>query len=247
MSHRRLWRAAALGSVLLTSSVRYWKQRLRGPLTAEQRAHWMHTSGRAALARLGIELRLEGSPPPHGLVVANHLSYLDIAILSAAMPCCFVSKIEIGSWPFFGALARMGGAIFLNRRSLASANSVAMQMRERFELGVRVVLFPEGTSTDGSRVLRFHSRLIEPAIALRAPITAACVRYAMEGGVGERELCWFGDETFAHHLWKALGAAGFEARVRFGEPRVYADRRTAASETWSEITAMREERLPAAR
>ena len=73
------------------------------------------------MAGVGIHYRVEGTPPTHGLVVANHLSYLDILILSAAMPCFFVAKMEIGGWPFFGKAARVGGTIFLDRVSLASA------------------------------------------------------------------------------------------------------------------------------
>ena len=80
------------------------------------------------LTSLGIEYQVEGQPPTRGLVVANHLSYLDILVLSAAMPCFFVAKIEIGGWPFFGKAARIGGTIFVDRSSLASAQSVAEQM-----------------------------------------------------------------------------------------------------------------------
>ena len=72
------------------------------------------------------------------------------------------------------------------------------------------------------------------------PITTAAVRYVLEGGVEERELCWYGDETFTNHLWKVLGVAGFAADLRFGEPRVYTDRRIAADQTRAEIAAMRE-------
>ena len=105
---------------------------------------------------------------------------------------------------------------------------------------IPVLLFPEGTSTDGSEVIRFHSRLIDPATSLRVPITTAAIRYAIEDGTEERELCWYGDETFVNHLWKVLGVAGFEADLRFGESHVYTDRRRAADETRAEITAMRE-------
>ena len=157
--------------------------------------------------------QVEGQPPACGLVVSNHLSYLDIIIISAAMPCFFVAKMEIGGWPFFGKAARTGGTIFLDRSSLASAMSVAEQMTERLRLPVPVLLFPEGTSTDGAEVLRFHSRLIDPATTAGAPITAAAIRYVLEGGVEERELCWFGDEQFMPHLWKVLGVAGFSAQL----------------------------------
>ena len=73
----------------------------------------------------------------------------------------------------------------------------------------------------------------------RALVTPASVRYLLEDGTAERELCWFGDAAFLPHIWKALGTPGFWAEVRFGEPRVYADRRTAAKETHDEVEAMR--------
>jgi 1-acyl-sn-glycerol-3-phosphate acyltransferase len=116
--------------------------------------------------------------------------------------------------------------------------TVAEQMTERFKLQIPVLLFPEGTSTDG-HLLPFHSRLIDPATTAGAQITAAAVRYIIEDGTPERELCWYGDDLFLPHLFKALRTPGFIARVRFGEPRIYADRRTAADATHAEVAAMR--------
>jgi 1-acyl-sn-glycerol-3-phosphate acyltransferase len=192
------------------------------------------------MTSLGIRTRLEGRPPTHGLAVANHLSYLDIVILSAVMPCFFVSKVEVDGWPFFGEAARSGGTIFLDRASRSSANAAADEISERLKLSIPVLLFPEGTSTDGSRVLRFHSRLIDPATSAGTPITAAAIRYVIQDGTQERDLCWFGDEQFLTHLWKVLGKAGFSAEVHFGEPRVYVDRRAAAAATHAQIQAMRD-------
>ncbi len=242
MSLRRLRRAVALAIEIVLSIVRFQLLRLGGPLTLERRVQWVQQTARKMLACLDIEYCVEGRAPTRGLVVSNHLSYIDILVLSAEMPCFFVAKIEIGGWPFFGKAARCGGTIFVDRSSLASAQSVAEQMTERLNLPipVPVLLFPEGTSTDGSEVIRFHSRLIDPATSLRVPITTAAIRYAVADGTPERELCWFGDETFVNHLWKVLGVGGFEADLRFGEPRVYTDRRVAADETRTEITAMRE-------
>jgi 1-acyl-sn-glycerol-3-phosphate acyltransferase len=233
----------ALGFALCQVIARYWLLRLRGPLSLERRALWMQSSSQNVLACLNVRYRVEGELPTHGLVVSNHLSYLDVPILLAAKACFFVAKSEIASWPFFGRMGTIGGTIFLNRSSRASAQSVADVMVERLKLSIPipVLLFPEGTSTDGSEVLRFHSRLIDPAIRVGAPITPAALRYLPEGGLDERDLCWFGDAAFMKHLWKLLGAGGFEAEVRFGAPRVYTDRRKAAEETRAEVTAMREE------
>jgi 1-acyl-sn-glycerol-3-phosphate acyltransferase len=240
MMLRRVRRAVALVFALALCIVRYWLKRIRGPLTLEQRAEWLQQAAYMILKSVGIGYQVEGQQPACGLVVANHLSYLDVVIISAAMPCFFVAKMEIGGWPFFGKAARTGGTIFVDRSSLASAMSVAEQISERLRLPVPVLLFPEGTSTDGAQVLRFHSRLIDPATTAGAPITAAALRYEIEGGVEERELCWYGDESFTTHLWKVLGVAGFSAQLRFFEPQIYPDRRTAADQTHAEITAWRQ-------
>jgi len=237
---RAIRRAVALAFALAMCVVRYWLDRLRGPMTLERRALWLQGSARAILRVLDIKAQVEGQPPACGLVISNHLSYLDIIIISATMPCFFVAKMEIDDWPFFGKAARSGGTIFLDRSSLASAMTVAEQMTERLKLPVPVLLFPEGTSTDGAEVLRFHSRLIDPATSTGAPITAAAIRYVIEGNVEERELCWYGDEEFITHLWKVLGVTGFSAQLRFGEPRIYSDRRMAADQAHAEITAWRE-------
>lgn len=241
MNRRAVRRAVALGGVLVLGVFHFWILRLRGPLSLEQRALWLQQTCRAVLKSAGVCLSVEGVPPTRGLVVSNHLGYLDILILGSAMPCLFVAKSEIARWPFFGRTARMGGTLFLDRSSMASATGVAGQIDERLRLPLPVLLFPEGTSTDGSRVLRFHARLIAPATAAGAPITAAAIRYQTGDGRPERELCWYGDALFAPHLAKVLGATDFSARVCFGLPRVYASRRAAAEQTHDEIAAMRAE------
>ena len=243
MTLRRTRRAVALVVEIFLCIIRFWLLRLKGPLTLERRALWSQGCANRFLSTLNIAYKVEGRPATHGLVVANHLSYIDVLVLSAEMPCFFVAKMEIGGWPFFGRAARSGGTIFVDRGSAESAKSVAEQMKERLMLPipVPVLLFPEGTSTDGNEVIRFHSRLIDPATSLRVPITAAAIRYTIHDGTPERKLCWYGDETFVNHLWKVLGVGGFEAVVRFGEPRVYTDRRVAADATHDEIAAMREE------
>jgi 1-acyl-sn-glycerol-3-phosphate acyltransferase len=241
MSLRAMRRAVTLAFIIGFSVLRFWILRLRGPLTMEQRARWLHQTCRGILKGAGIRYGVEGQPPTHGLVVCNHLSHLDILILSAAMPCFFVAKIEIGGWPFFGMAARMGGTIFLDRSSQKSATSVSRQMSERFKLPIPVLLFPEGTSTDGSHVLRFHSRLIDPATSAGVPITVAAIRYLTEDNTPERELCWYGGALFVPHLAKVLGMAGFSAKVRFGQPHIYTNCRVAAEQTHEAITTMRAE------
>jgi lyso-ornithine lipid O-acyltransferase len=239
MSLRACRRAVVLAFVLVKCIPRFWLMRLSGPRTLERRAVWLQKTGLEVLRSLGIRHCVEGRPPREGLVVSNHLSYLDIVILSAAMPCFFVAKAEVDRWPFFGKAARSGGTLFIDRSSRDSSESVAALIGERLRLSIPSLFFPEGTSTDGTSVLRFHSRLFEPAIAARAPITAVSVGYVVEDGTPESEVCWYGDDTFGPHLLRTLNSPGILAVVRFGEPRIYGDRRVAADETHNEIVAMR--------
>jgi lyso-ornithine lipid O-acyltransferase len=239
MSLRAVRRAVALAFVLATCVVRFWLMRLKGPRTLERRAQWVQKSCLAILGSMDIDYSIEGRPPTHGLVVSNHLSYLDILILSAAMPCFFVAKAEIDRWPFFGKAARSGGTLFIDRSSLASAQKVSAMIGERLNLSIPVLFFPEGTSTDGTSMLRFHSRLFEPAIVAGAQITAAAVRYVIADDTPERELCWYGDESFLPHLLKTLNTPGFSAEICFGRPQIYSHRRVAADQTYAEIAAMR--------
>ena len=238
---RALRRAVALTLTIVASFLRLGLARLGGPLTLERRAQWMHSSCRLAMTALGIRSRIVGQPPAHGLLVSNHLSYLDILIYGAALPCFFVSKAEISRWPFIGAMGRANGTIFLDRSSRTSAERVAAIIAERLALPVPVLLFPEGTSSDGTSLLRFHSRMFDPAVVAGAPVMAATVRYVNEDGAEERDLCWFGDAPFLPHLLKTLCVASFFAELRFGESRVYSHRRTASDSTHAEIAGLREQ------
>jgi len=239
MSFRAFRRAVTLAMALIYILIRSLLQRLFGPDTLERRALWIHESGIMAMRLLGIELRITGKPPEGGLLVSNHLSYLDIVIFAAALPCYLVSKIQISRWPFFGTLARAGGTIFVDRSSRASAEATTLVIAERLKGSVPVLFFPEGTSTDGTQLLRFHSRFYTPAVDGGIPVTAAAIRYLPGDDAPVSELCWFGNAAFLPQLWKALGAPNFSAEITFGEPRIYTNRRVAADDTHAEIEAMR--------
>ena len=236
-------RALTLGLLLAWCLVRSLISRLSGPDTPERRAQWNHSSAKLVLAALGVRLKIIGEPPARGLLVSNHLSYLEVLVYGAALPCFLVSKAEIARWPFFGPLARAGGTLFIDRGSRESAISVSEEIADRLNGNVPVLFFPEGTSTDGT-LLRFNSRLFIPAVEAGVPVTAAAVRYVPEDGSLERNLCWFGDDEFLPHLLKSLGGPNFSAEVHFGEPHIYTDRRSAANSTYKEVAAMRSSGAP---
>jgi 1-acyl-sn-glycerol-3-phosphate acyltransferase len=241
-----------LAVALIYCLMRFWFLCLSGKDSLERRGEWQHEAALLVMRVFGIRLKVTGNPPQGGLLVANHLSYLDIVTFSAALPVFMVSKVEIGSWPFFGTLARAGGALFVDRSSRASAEATTEMIAERLRGRVPVLFFPEGTSTDGTEVLRFHSRFFIPAVNAGLPVTAAAVRYIPADGSPESSLCWFGDTDFLPHLLKNLGGPNFAAEIQFGEAHVYDNRRVAAQQTHAEVEAMRgvsgpDEQLGAAR
>jgi lyso-ornithine lipid O-acyltransferase len=240
LTWRRVRRAVALAIVLAAIVVSWWWRRLRRRTSLCDRAKWLQRASQGVLRCLGVAIEVGGHVPARGLVVANHLSYFDILIISAAMPCFFVSKKEIAGWPYFGWAARTGGTIFLDRKSMRSARHVAGEIEKRLDAPIPVLLFPEGTSTEGKEVLRFHSRLIDPAVRAGAPIAALAIRYVVDGGLPEREVCFFGNAALLPHAWRVMVLKGFTAQLRFGEARVYSDRRAAAEQTRTEVVAMRE-------
>jgi 1-acyl-sn-glycerol-3-phosphate acyltransferase len=186
-----------------------------------------------------MRLECRGLRPTQGLICSNHLSYLDILVYAAATPCVFVAKREVRLWPAFGILARCGGTIFVNRQSRTGTGEVTRQIGAVLEAGVPVLLFPEGTSTDGSQVERFHPTLLAPAAERGAEITAAAIGYRARG-VEERDLCWFGDAPFLPHLLRTLSREDVLAKVEFFPDRnVYSDRKTAALELREQANAMR--------
>lgn len=240
MNFRAIRRLIALGLVLLLCIPRLWLYRLRGPLTLHRRAMWGHATGKQLMAAMGIRFNVSGQLPQSGLLVSNHLSYLDILVYGSILPCFFVSKAEVSRWPFFGWMSRAGGTIYVERSGRANVDSVVKQMADRFDLPVMVLLFPEGTSTDGSQLLHFRSRLFTPAIETGAPITSAAISYVAEDGTQEREFCWFGDAEFLPHLLKTLVGPRFTAEVHFGESMVYVDRRQAALATYAVVAELRD-------
>ena len=231
-----LTRAVLRLLILLCTSaqagLRFLVRRVRGPITIAERAQWLHESCRLALHRLGIEIVGDGRFPSRGLLVSNHLSYLDILVFSALSPAIFVSKKEVRAWPFYGGLARLASTVFVDRNRFADAYQAYLSMASVLSKGSVVVLFPEGTSSDGTAVLPFRAALLEAAITSREPISSAHISYAVEKGSVEKEVCYWGTMNFFPHLLRLMSLRGIRAQVRFatGAQR-FEDRKVAASAT----------------
>jgi 1-acyl-sn-glycerol-3-phosphate acyltransferase len=238
---RGLGRGAILLSSMLGAVLDFpWhEQASRRASGRKWRAEWLHRNCKEAIRRLGIELRVDGPIPESGMVVSNHLSYLDILMLSAAFPCIFVSKSEVRSWPLFGWLAQLGGTIFVDRTQRSATPRVRHHIEEVLQGGVPVVLFPEGTSSDGSRVLPFRSALFEPAVRLNLQVTPAHIHYAVAGGSSATDVCYWGEMPLVPHLFRLLSKAKITGCIRIsGRPRTYSNRKVAAVRARDEVVTL---------
>lgn len=177
---------------------------------------------------LGIRVRVHGqrSSEIPTLFVCNHVSYLDIEVLGGLIPGSFVAKAEVATWPFFSTLAKAQRTIFIERRS-GKTSSSRDEMMTRLNTGDNLMLFPEGTSSDGSRVLPFRTALFGVAQLRRdgRPITVQSVAIAYTrldgiplGRYWRPLFAWFGDLDLVPHLWQMVCLGETEAVVTFFRP-----------------------------
>ena len=182
----------------------------------------------ALLAILGARIEVRG-PVPTGpfLLAANHLGYVDVLVLGSLMPCVFVARSDMASWPIIGWLARTTDTIYIDRARRSDLLAVNAAVTERLDRGQGVVIFPEATSTDGAEVLRFRSGLLEPAMGRPTGVHHATLSYTTPAGEKPARLavCWWGDMTLVPHVLELAGLRGFTGRVDFGcEPVLDDDR-----------------------
>jgi lyso-ornithine lipid O-acyltransferase len=203
---------------------------------------WLHRSCRMVLGRLGFGIQVHGDPPQEGLLVSNHLSYLDILLYGAILPCVFVAKQEVRAWPMLGLLAALGGTVFIDRATPASAAAANVRIQQLLAAGIVVLIFPEGTSSDGTTVLRFHPSLFEPAVRTMVPVTAAAIQYSAAPHATEKDLCYYGDISFGPHLLQTLQLPAIHATVCFASPgERYGNRKQTAAQTRDQVAALREQ------
>jgi 1-acyl-sn-glycerol-3-phosphate acyltransferase len=181
-------------------------------------------------ALFGMHIRIVGKPVTGEgvLMVANHTSWADIVIFSAATPLSFIAKAEVARWPLFGSLARLQRSVFVERQRRSATGETRDAIRDRLLAGDTLLLFPEGTSHDGNTVLPFKSALLgaaEARLANGAHVKVQPVSVAFTGlhglpmGRENRPLfAWYGDMEMVPHLWEALMAGPLDVVVQFHEP-----------------------------
>ena len=186
---------------------------------------------------LGVRL-LAGTPPsfPHGaLLVANHISWLDIFVIHATRRVHFVSKHEIRNWPVFGWLAQRAGTLFIQRTRKSDAARVNLEMHSLLQDGAWVAVFPEGTSTNGRKLLRFLPSLFQPAVAENLPVVPAALRYQTAEGAISDAAVYADDISIGQSLWRITGETEIVAHLQFCAPIVGQNRRTLAADARREI------------
>jgi lyso-ornithine lipid O-acyltransferase len=218
-----------VGFVVLTLPLMPVQALLRrvAPRQARLLPHWYH---RQICRLIGVRLHIDGTIEPRRpvLLVANHSSWLDIPVLSAVAPLSFIAKSEVSRWPFVGTLARLQGTVFVDRTRRHSVGGTASEVGNRLAGAETIVLFAEGTSSDGNRLLPLRSSLVG-AVELSgrdgpmpAVQTLALVYTHQQGlplGRADRPaVSWYGDMDLGPHAWTLLQGGPIDVSIRIGAP-----------------------------
>jgi len=191
--------------------------------------HWYH---RQVCRIVGIRLNVAGDVARNEgvLLIANHVSWLDITVLSAVAPVSFVAKQEVASWPFVSWLAKLQRSVFVDRTRRNEVGDKANEILDRLQAGDHVVLFAEGTSSDGNGVVPFKTALFAAAKPVgghamgdRVLAQTLALTYTKLHGLplcrrGRPVVAWYGDMDMASHAWKLLGLGPLDAYIRIGPP-----------------------------
>lgn len=182
-------------------------------------------SSRVCLRILNVKVNPigEANLPPAGtgaLLVGNHLSYLDVLVVSSRTPACFVTSVEVRDTPGLGFICKSSGCLFVERRNKMNLRGEVAEITEGLEHGLRVAIFPEATSTNGEQILRFRRPLYVAAVEAGAPVIPFCLNYRTVGGqpISTRtrdQVFWYGDMDFVPHLWALSGSGGVKVDLHF--------------------------------
>lgn len=207
-----------LGGVLLYACAELM---VRRPATRLDRAVWLHQLCRRSIGSFGVEVCATGSFPERGVLISNHLSYVDIVVFASMAPCVFVSKSEVERWPVLGWMTTMAGTVYVERGKRGSAKEAGSGMRAAAEAGLPVVLFPEGTTSSGDTILKFHSGLLAEAVADERPVTPAYLRYSLTGEDGDStardDVAYWGERAMVPHIFRFMALRGVRAEVTIAD------------------------------
>lgn len=208
---------------------------------------------RMVVGLLGLRIHAHGAPASQRplLIVANHVSWTDIMVLGATSDVHFIAKAEVADWPLFGWLAKLQRTVFIDRTRPRSASQQAEQIAARLVNGEPMVMFAEGTTSDGNRMLPFKSSLFAAAqmalgVTGDAAVQPVAIVYTRLHGMpmGRRnrmKISWIGDQTLVPHLTHLLGRGGIDVELHFGTPIAFgpdASRKQIARDAEDQIRRM---------
>lgn len=203
-----------------------------------QRIRWW---SRKTLRVLGVQLQVHGDVEPGArLLVANHVSWLDIMVVHAVCPRArFVAKADVRHWPLLGRLVDCADTLYLERERPRDALRVVHAIAAALQAGDTVAVFPEGTTGDGETLLPFHANLLQAAVATDVPVQALALRYPDANRSYSTAATWLGDDTLAHSLWAIARARGLQAHLTVLPPHLgpHADRRALSDALRGQIGA----------
>lgn len=200
-------------------------------LDAEGRRRSVQAWNAGMLRCVGMAIETEGALHPGAkLVIANHVSWLDILAINALTPMRFVSKAEVHRWPVVGRLATAGGTLYIERERSRDALRVVHHMAEALQAGDTVAVFPEGTTGEGHTLLPFHANLFQAAIVTRSPVQPLALRYRDARHAVSPAVAYVGDTSLLTSLWRVVFAEGLTVRVQVlpAHEVTHADRRALA-------------------
>ena len=230
-----LWTAALL-SILAVGSLFRLRSETR---LAVWRGRIVTRWARGIARVMRMRIRVMGTPPRGAFVlVANHLSYLDVIVLQTEVQATFVAKAEVSTWPVLGWLTQTVGTLFIDRtkrKDIVRINALIEAVLRRND---GLAFFPEGTSSKGDKVYPFKASLLDLAARRRYPVASAALSYQTPPGEPPAHLavCWWGDMTFADHLFNVLRLPWFEATLVFGnQPIQETDRKALARKLTEQV------------
>lgn len=209
---------------------------------AAKRDRWLKkwSGGLLTILHIQVQAQFDTAPAQRALIVANHISWLDIFILNSQQPCRFVAKADIRNWPVLGWLCAQGGTIFIARGKQREVRRVYEGLVTSIEAGEHIAFFPEGTTAAQGALLPFHPNLFEAAIEAKVPVQPYALRYVDEHGNLHQDADFVGDMTFVDSMLLIMKARRMTAQlIRLPViPTVGAHRRDLALAAHAAITAV---------
>ncbi|MEU8972401.1 lysophospholipid acyltransferase family protein [Streptomyces monashensis] len=204
------------------------------PLGGRIPAEWVRRWCRGLVRAMGVRVRLTGTPAPAGglLLVANHVSWLDIPLLTVVRPARMLAKTEIRQWPVAGALAARGGVLFIERDRLRALPATVERIAGALRAGAAVTAFPEGSTWCGRAHGHFRRAVFQAALDAGVPVQPVGLRYRQEGGAPGTAAAFVGEDTLLASLWRVARTRGLVAEVEIRPliaPGTYPDRRALAA------------------